>query len=132
MQSPDQSPFMEFKQVLKSCGIDIGLLLSGLFGAILLLSKDGIKSPSRTIFGLIGGAASANYLTPVVISVTNLDALNFNYGIAFLLGFLGLRGIEFICNFRWLPNPREMFPTTTQESLESANHKQEYKKEDDK
>ena len=108
MESPNQTVFMEFKQALKSCGLDLGLLLSGLFGAILLLSKDGMKSISRTIFGLIGGAASANYLTPVVISVTNLDALDFNYGIAFLLGFLGLRGIEFICNFRWLPNPRDI------------------------
>lgn len=109
MESPNQSSFFELKQALKSCGLDLGLLLSGLFGAILLLSRDGIKSISRSVFGLIGGAASANYLTPVVISVTNLDALNFNYGIAFLLGFLGLRGIEFICNFRWLPNPRDMF-----------------------
>ena len=114
MQSPDQSPLFELKQTLKACGLDLGLLLSGLFGAILLLSKDGMKSVSRTIFGLIGGAASANYLTPVVISVTNLDALDFNYGIAFLLGFLGLRGIEFICNFRWLPNPRDILQSPSE------------------
>lgn len=121
MQTPEQSPFLEFKQLLKSCGIDIGLLLSGLFGAILLLSKNEIQSTSRTIFSLIGGAASANYLTPIVINITNLDALNFNYGIAFLLGFLGLRGIEFICNFQWLPNPRELFPPPS--SINKENKK---------
>jgi hypothetical protein len=118
MEFPEQNTLAEIRNTLKSYGLDLGLLLSGLFGAILLLSKDGVKSVSRSIFGLIGGAASANYLTPIVINVTNLDAFNFNYGIAFLLGFLGLRGIEFICNFRWLPNPREMFqipPATVEE-----------------
>lgn len=109
MQPPEHSFFYQFKETLKDCGIDLGLLISGLTGAILLLSKDGIKSVSRSVFGLIGGAASANYLTPIVINVMNIEQLNFNYGIAFLLGFLGLRGIEFICTFRWLPNPRELF-----------------------
>lgn len=99
-----QSPLYEIKQFLKDCGIDVGLLISGLFGAILLLSKEKTpKSWTQTLFGLIGGAASANYLTPMIIKTMNLQQIDFQFGIAFLLGFLGLKGIEFICDIFKIP-----------------------------
>lgn len=80
---------------LKAYGIDVGLLISGLFGAVLLTSKGSAMNITRTLSSLIGGAASANYITPVVINVTKLDEHQYHYGIAFLLGFLGLKGIEY-------------------------------------
>jgi hypothetical protein len=80
---------------LKQYGIDVGLLISGLFGAILLTSKGSAMNIARTVSSLVGGAASANYITPIVINITKLDETHYHYGIAFLLGFLGLRGIEF-------------------------------------
>lgn len=87
---------MEPSQInLKDYGIDVGLLISGLFGSILLTSKHSAMNLARTISCLIGGAASANYLTPIVINITKLDETHYHYGIAFLLGFLGLKGIEF-------------------------------------
>ncbi|MEY4333331.1 MAG: hypothetical protein RLZZ196_2074 [Bacteroidota bacterium] len=79
---------------LKDYGIDVGLLISGLFGAILLTSKESAMNLTRTISSLIGGAASANYVTPIIINITNLDSSHYHYGIAFLLGFLGLKGVE--------------------------------------
>lgn len=83
---------------LKQYGLDIGLLISGLFGSILLTSKNSSKNLGKTISSLIGGAASANYITPIVITVAKLDDQHYHYGIAFLLGFLGLKGIEFFSN----------------------------------
>lgn len=80
---------------LKQYGIDVGLLISGLFGAILLTSKTGALNLTRTISSLIAGAASANYITPVIISITKLDETHYHYSIAFLLGFLGLKGVEY-------------------------------------
>ena len=80
---------------LKAYGIDVGLLTSGLFGAILLTSKGSAMNIPRTISSLVGGAASANYITPVVVSLAKLDESRYHYGIAFLLGFLGLKGIEY-------------------------------------
>lgn len=80
---------------LKEYGIDVGLLISGLFGAILLTSKDTAINLTRTIGSVIGGAASANYITPIVVNLAKLDNAHYHYGIAFLLGFLGLRGIEY-------------------------------------
>jgi hypothetical protein len=79
---------------LKAYGIDVGLLISGLFGAILLTSKGSAMNLVRTMYSLVAGAASANYITPIVVSITKLDDTHFHYGIAFLLGFLGLKGVE--------------------------------------
>ena len=87
MDSPQSS--------LQQYGIDIGLLISGLFGAILLTSKGSAMNLGRTFSSLVGGAASANYITPVIISITKLENLHFQYSIAFLLGFLGLKGVEY-------------------------------------
>lgn len=83
---------------LKEYGIDVGLLISGLFGAILLTSKDTALNLTRTVSSLVGGAASANYITPIVVSMAKLDNTHYHYGIAFLLGFLGLKGIEYFSN----------------------------------
>ncbi len=80
---------------LKQYGIDIGLLISGLFGSILLTSKTSSKNIGRTISSLVGGAASANYITPILIGFAKIDGTHYQYGIAFLLGFLGLKGIEY-------------------------------------
>ncbi len=101
---------MEPPQVnLKEYGIDVGLLISGLFGAILLTSKESAMNLTRTISSLVGGAASANYLTPVVISLAKLDNSHFHYGVAFLLGFLGLKGIEYFSR-KFLPDEVELEP----------------------
>lgn len=83
---------------LQQYGIDIGLLISGLFGALLLTSKGSAMNMGRTFSSLLGGAASANYITPVIITLTKLDNQHFHYSIAFLLGYIGLRGVEFFSN----------------------------------
>jgi len=82
---------------LKDEGIDLGLALAGLFGAIMTSSKQQQSLPA-TIASLIGGAASANYITPLVLKMANLDGHDFGYAIAFLLGFLGLRAVENLAN----------------------------------
>lgn len=88
---------MEASEIdLKQYGIDVGLLISGLFGAILLTSKGSAMNLGRTLSSLVGGAASANYITPVIVSVAKLDNHHFQYSIAFILGYLGLRSIEYV------------------------------------
>jgi hypothetical protein len=103
---------------LKEYGIDIGLLTSGLFGAILLTSKDTAMNLARTITSLIGGAASANYITPIVINITKLNNEHYHYGIAFLLGFLGLRGIEYFSS-KLLPTSAHVAAVEEHETVEA-------------
>lgn len=80
---------------LREQGIDIGFAIAGLFGSLLLMSKDASLNVGRTILSTVGGAASANYVTPLILHVTKLgDDPTYSYSIAFLLGFAGLRAIE--------------------------------------
>lgn len=80
---------------LKDTGIDIGLAVAGLFGGILMSSKQAGQNLPRTITSLIGGAASANYVTPLLLKVAHLDSEpQYGYAAGFLLGFCGLRAVE--------------------------------------
>ena len=80
---------------LKDAGIDIGLAIAGLFGAILMSSKQAGQNLGRTIASLVGGAASANYVTPLLLKVAHLDGEpQYGYAAGFLLGFCGLRAVE--------------------------------------
>jgi hypothetical protein len=78
-------------------GIDIGFLVSGFFGALLLVSKNSAQKLSTTIASILAGTACANYLTPVVMSVLPQGVqTNGKYAVAFVMGFMGLKGLELI------------------------------------
>lgn len=82
---------------LKQEGIDIGLALAGLAGSVLMSSKTAATSLPKTLASLMGGAASANYVTPLVLKIAHLDGEpQYGFAAAFLLGFCGLRGVEMI------------------------------------
>jgi len=111
---------------LKTYGIDIGTVISGAFGAVLLLTKTGTPNIPKALCGLLGGAASANYLTPTIISLARLDnAHDYHYAIAFLMGFLGLRGVEGFSNLmmfmpRSIQIPQEQVSNLTPQPTPSA------------
>lgn len=78
-------------------GIDIGFLVSGFFGALLLVSKNSAKKLSTTVASILAGTACANYLTPVVMSFMPDSVKNGGkYAVAFVMGFMGLKGIEMV------------------------------------
>ena len=80
---------------LKEEGIDVGLAIAGLFGALMMLSKTAGLNVGRSVLAIVGGAASANYVTPLILKVARLENdIHYAYAIAFLLGFAGLRAIE--------------------------------------
>jgi hypothetical protein len=77
----------------------------------------------RTISSLIGGAASANYITPIVVNIAKLDNTHYHYGIAFLLGFLGLKGIEYFSK-KLLPDDMEQIIQKVEIPLEEESIKE--------
>lgn len=80
---------------LKEIGIDVSLAVAGLFGSLLMSSKTAGENLPRTLTSLIGGAASANYVTPLILKLARLDSEpQYSYAAAFLLGFCGLRAVE--------------------------------------
>ena len=82
---------------LKQAGVDLGLAMAGFAGSVLMSSKEAGKNLPRTLASLLGGAASANYVTPLILKLTRLDGEpQHAYAAAFLLGFCGLRAVETI------------------------------------
>jgi hypothetical protein len=84
------------KDLLRDLGINLGLLVAGFAGSLVLVKQDGHKSWFSTIMSLIAGTLSANYLTPLAITAFGLQNSSSQYAVAFMLGFLGLRGVEYI------------------------------------
>lgn len=85
------------KEVLQEVGINIGISVAGLFGSLLLIGKSSTVNLKTTFFSIISGVASANYITPILVDITRMD-VKYQMSIAFILGFLGLKGVEFFSN----------------------------------
>jgi hypothetical protein len=100
MQEPQiPSDMNAFEQFLLRYGIHIGFIVSGFFGALLLVSRDSAQRLSTTIASILAGTACANYLTPVVMSILPQSVqTNGKYAAAFIMGFLGLKGLELVLN----------------------------------
>lgn len=82
---------------LKQAGVDLGLAMAGFAGSVLMSSKEAGRNITRTLASLLGGAASANYVTPLILKLARLDGEpQYAYAAAFLLGFCGLRAVETI------------------------------------
>ena len=93
----DQNHLNGVETFLLKYGIDIGFLVSGFFGALLLVSKNSAQKLSTTIASILAGTACANYPTPVVISIMPESIRNGGkYAVAFVMGFMGLKGLELI------------------------------------
>jgi len=100
MQQPHiPSELNAFEQFLLRYGIHIGFMISGFFGALLLVSRDSAQKISTTLASILAGTACANYLTPVVMTfLPESVQLNGKYAVAFTMGFLGLKGLELVLN----------------------------------
>lgn len=85
------------QEFLKELGINISISVAGLFGALLLVGKSATVDLKTTFFSIVSGVASANYITPIVIDLTRVDN-KYQMSVAFILGFLGLKGVEIISN----------------------------------
>ncbi len=81
---------------LQKLGIQIGFLISGLFGAILMATKNAKTDAKSVILSLVGGMSAANFLTPVLVDVLNIVNIKHQNGVAFIAGFLGLKLVELI------------------------------------
>ena len=86
------------KEYLQELGINIGMSVAGLFGSVLMVGKDTQMDLRKSITSIFAGVASANYLTPIVSDLFQVTKVNYQFSIAFLLGFLGLKGVELFLN----------------------------------
>lgn len=81
------------KEFLESIGVNIGIALAGMFGSLIMLGKNSSVNLRTTLFAIVTGVSSANYITPVLSNMINISE-QYQMGVAFILGFLGLKGVE--------------------------------------
>jgi hypothetical protein len=84
-----------FIDSLAELGIKLGWIFAGIAGAIVSLPKQKTLTLIERLIVVFSGGAIANYLTPVFSEWTNAGE-NTRYGMAFLLGYLGLKSIELL------------------------------------
>jgi hypothetical protein len=82
------------KDFLLGIGINVGLAVSGFFGSLLLVGQQKKQNLREQIISILGGTMSANYLTPIVIEASRMENESLHYGIAFVIGFGGLKVVE--------------------------------------
>lgn len=99
------------ENLLQEVGINAGLVVSGLFGSLLTIKKGASARLGSIAVSISTGVGSANYLTPVVVDSLSIDNQNLTFGIAFILGFLGLSGIEYAIK-KFVPDAEEVVPPT--------------------
>lgn len=75
------------------------LLVAGLFGSLLAVGKNSSASLRENVLAIGAGLSSAYFLTPFIFGILNMTVTpQVQSGAAFLLGVLGLRGVEMIIN----------------------------------
>ena len=82
-----------FREFLETIGINITLVLAGLIGSLIMVSGDSAKNIKSSLLGIASGTLLANYVTPLVVESLGLGDKS-QFGIAFLLGYFGLKGVE--------------------------------------
>lgn len=86
------------KQILQEIGFNIGISVAGFFGSLILIGKKQKNNLKTTFFAIVTGVASANYITPIIMDIVRVDT-KYEMSIAFILGFLGVKGVEFVSQY---------------------------------
>jgi hypothetical protein len=96
--------------------INVQQVIAGFIGAVIMvLRSPAERSVGTNVASVIAGTASATYLTPLLGKMLNQSDPNYLLGFAFLLGVLGLRGIEMIAD--WLGLDGKQAPKVAREGV---------------
>ena len=75
----------------------IMLVVAGFFGSLIAVGKASHGNMRDNLLAISAGTSSAYFLTPIVFTVTGIDASQQTMSaMAFLLGVLGQRGVEVV------------------------------------
>lgn len=75
---------------------DIQQIIAGFFGSIVGISRQSHQNFGALVISVISGTASATYLTPIIAAPLNIKDPKYMLGLSFLMGTLGLRGVEMV------------------------------------
>ena len=83
----------DFLEILKAGGINVVLFIAGFVGGLSSVDRKNNLTWLQKATSLLSGGFSANYLTPLIGDWLNLKESSL-YGVAFLVGYGGLKFIE--------------------------------------
>ena len=75
---------------------DIQQIVAGFFGSIVGVSRQSHRNFGALAISVLSGTASATYLTPIIAAPLNIKDPKYMLGLSFLMGTLGLRGVELV------------------------------------
>lgn len=75
---------------------DIQQIVAGFFGSIVGVSRQSHQNLGALVISVLSGTASATYLTPIIAAPLNIKDPKYMLGLSFLMGTLGLRGVELV------------------------------------
>lgn len=83
------------KELFKEFGLDIAVLFAGFAGSLASITKEKNLSRGQRIVTVLVGGLVAAYMTPIFGNMWQLSD-ELKYGIGFVLGYSGLRSMEYI------------------------------------
>lgn len=90
--------FEKITQWLKLLGFEIVLFIAGIMGAFVSVVSDKRLTKFERITSVISGGIIANYMTPIILEIIKLSTAS-SYGTAFLIGYSGLKIVEYTITF---------------------------------
>lgn len=81
------------KKFLSDFGLEITLLIAGLFGSLIQVSRKQNPDIYKSLTSIISGTLSANYFTPLICDSFHIVGKS-QFTIAFMIGLIGLKGVE--------------------------------------
>jgi len=82
------------KELLNLLSIDKALFIAGAVGALAGISGGAKKAMVSRVSGFLLGVAGAVYLTPLTSELLDVQNEKSKLGIAVIIGYLGIRGIQ--------------------------------------
>ena len=83
------------KELFEKLALNMPLLVIGFVGAIIHTFTHRQQSFARGLLKVVTGTLSANYLTPLMMHLLDIN-MDAQYGVAFFLGYSGLKTIEML------------------------------------
>jgi hypothetical protein len=82
-------------EALLDYGFSVVFFVAGVFGALASLLRQKDLTLTERIITVISGGGTAAYITPMIVDYMGMN-IGSSYGMAFLVGFAGLKMVEWI------------------------------------
>lgn len=83
----------KIKDFLEIIGINLTMVFGGFVGSVIMVKSQNEMDFKSQLLTITSGTLCANFMTPIFIDLFNLGESS-QFGIAFILGYLGLKGME--------------------------------------